>query len=68
MQMCEARLTTEWDRTASLMAIVHNSQCTKSSQQIRDPGTLNPLRARARKAKIPLATLRQMMTGRKTAK
>lgn len=61
--MAEARLQSEWDRTASLLAKIHNVNCSKTSDMIRDPAALNPLRA-PKVPKMSLKTVRKMMTGR----
>lgn len=40
----------EWDRTAAIVAKIHNANCAKAAQAIRDPSMLNPIRmAQARK-------------------
>lgn len=44
MAMANARLETEWDRTAMLVAKIHNVN-VRREDQIRDLASLNPFRA-----------------------
>lgn len=48
MKMSEARLESEWDRTALIAATIHNVNCAKRSSLIHDPSVLNPMRNKAR--------------------
>jgi hypothetical protein len=47
--MATARRVDEWDRAASIVAKLHNVNCTKERDMVRDLSTLNPYRARTRR-------------------
>ena len=63
--MCEERLKSEWDRTVAIVSKVHNANCTKPSDLIRDPNSIHPLRHSVKRPKLSVKEARRMMTGRK---
>jgi hypothetical protein len=63
--MTTARLQTEWDRTAAILAWTHNVNCTKKADMISDPSVLNPLRKKAKGPQFSIREMRQAVTGRK---
>ncbi len=63
--MARARLETEWDRTVTLEAKIHNVNCVKTSDMISNPSLLNPLRnpGGLKKIKLELKEIRAAMEG-----
>lgn len=51
--MAEANLMHAWDHTARLHAVIHNANCSKAGDKIRDPSTLNPVRMALSKRRQP---------------
>lgn len=58
-------MQTDWDRTAMIVAKIHNVNCANKSDMVRDPSVFNPLRQQTRKQRVSIKELRQMMTGKK---
>jgi hypothetical protein len=63
--MATARQRSEWDRAAALVAKLHNVNCSKRSDMIRDASALNPFRKRGDRLRVSVAELREAQTGRK---
>lgn len=47
--MVTARRRHDWQQTASVMTVIHNSQCTKESSLIQDTSVFMPPDLRTRK-------------------
>jgi hypothetical protein len=56
--MTEARLVSAWDQTAMIYGIIHNVNCTKQTDIIRDFRVLNPYRPKQPKIRVPLKEMR----------
>ncbi len=67
LKMSHARLLSQWDQVSMIVAKVHNSACSSRKDMVTDASVFNPLRRSAKKkARIALAQMRQMYTGRKS--
>jgi hypothetical protein len=60
--MAEGKMTSAWDHTAAILAKLHNVNCTKPNQMIKNPTTLNPMRVKQKKGgKADMTDLAAMM-------
>jgi len=56
--MADGRRREAWNRTAHVLAMIHNVHCTKA-ESMKEPIDLNPLESRQRAVPVQMATPEQ---------